>query len=94
MSTGNSFDLEAIETFAASVGERALGVWFNPHAMAQTMLALVGFLRESDHERQRRLRQYDAFTLKIAIILEESDGLTKKQIVKRLDDAYRTAGDE
>lgn len=92
MSTGNHIDLAAVENFAEGVSERSLGVWFNPYAMAQTMLGLVQALRDSDSERLKRLRQYDAITLQVSIILDDADGLSKKQIVKRLDDLYRGAG--
>lgn len=91
MTTGNRIDLAAVEHFAENVGERALGVWFNPYAMAQTMLGLAEGLRESDSERLERLRQYDAITLEVSIILEKADDLSKKQIVQRLDDLYRGA---
>lgn len=90
MTTGNTLDLNAVEEFAAGVTDQVKGIWFNPYAMAQTMLALIRFARESDHERHMRLRQYDAITLEVSIILEEAGELSKKQIVKRLDDLYHS----
>ena len=92
MSTGNRIDLAAVETFAESVPEHAKGIWFNPHAMAQTMLGLAEGIRVKESEALERLRQYDAITLEISVILEKADGLSKKQIVAQLDDLYHRRG--
>lgn len=85
--TNNSVDLDAVEHFATGVQRGSLGIWFNPYAMAQTMLGLIEWIRVKESEALDRLRQYDRITLEISVILDD-ESLSKKQIRQRLHELY------
>lgn len=83
-----SASLEEIEAFARSVGEDAKGLWFNPFAMASTMLTLADRVRDQEQEAIKRLRDWDRMTLAISLLIEKADGMTKKEIQARLAEIY------
>lgn len=93
MTTGNRIDLKAVATFAEGVSENTTGIFFNPHTMAQTMLALVDRVSETDQMLQHRLRQYDRLTLAVSVLIEGASDMSKKELVAGLERAYRPDGD-
>lgn len=88
--TGNTINLDDVERFASGIVKGSRGIWFDPHAMAQTMLGMAEEIRHRYAELSDRLRQYDRITLGISVILDD-ESLSKKQIRERLDDLYHGA---
>lgn len=81
-------NLDDVEQFARSIPFGADGAWYEPHVMAQSMLALVDRVREDDIRIKEQLRAWDGLTLAISVLIEKSSDMSKKEIRAALRDIY------
>lgn len=82
--------LEEIEDFAESIGPDAKGAWFNPFAMATSMLSLAQRVRDQERRLLAQLGAWDSLTLDIARLIEASEHMQKKDVRARLEEIYET----